>query len=433
MRNHGIPTLETVLENKSVSPYSLFEFQNFMKRSHCFENYMFITEVDALLKFLQEDEKACCEAYNLPQEEAEEEKYSIYPKEDADAFSEKENLIKDLWSHILLVYIATYAEFEINLSYEIRDSLLSYHENCDDMNIHDIPIPEIPAFLDAKDETYVLLQDAFLQFLKSVSNKENNNVFIDKFDIYSKLQNFNLKYGNNNKNSSTAATIISKSSNHSNSTEANSIVSLVQQALFNKNYCLTTTTNNNNNNNSNHFSGLVSPTYGDEIISPSFLSNVKVPANDPGKTEQRSTQVIHSPLSRKSSSSSFSPENIADKDGIRIHDNNYNNNNDNNNFGKEGRASIDDVSKNNVSCRKASVYDSDSDDGLQIHGMKEFIMNSNSVKGPPIEAAERDVKPVSKPDKGFDKDSKQMNNNNTGKNGINLTQLKKMGKKFRLF
>ncbi|GMM35321.1 hypothetical protein DASC09_026460 [Saccharomycopsis crataegensis] len=152
-----IPNLDTILRAQSLAPYSLHEFQVFLKKSRCFENYEFIQELDSL--------------HQLP---------NISAK-------------KIEWLRILRCYVEVFSEFEINLNGELRSKLLGNFDffNNDYSQPEDLgrlDLPEKSVLNEARNEAYCLLHDAYLQFLKSVANREDNSVFIDKFNIYNHLE-----------------------------------------------------------------------------------------------------------------------------------------------------------------------------------------------------------------------------------------------------
>lgn len=178
-----IPTLDTILINKSKPPYSSLEFRNFLKKSHCYENYDFYTQLSEFALI-------------------------------------SDNYTKRLqWLHILKNFVEVCSEYEINLTGDLRNKLLcNFDIMCDysnESNLLNLQIPSTQVLEEAKDETHLLLQDAYMQFLKSVANHDDNSVFVDKQNIYDKSnhqqqqQHSNHNDTSSNNNGSSADILIS--------------------------------------------------------------------------------------------------------------------------------------------------------------------------------------------------------------------------------
>lgn len=147
------PGLEAVLAGRCDSPYSLSEFINFLKKSCCYENYDFLLEMDT------------------------------YDQLNSDCDR------REAWLRLLKTFIMLCSDFEINLNGDLRSRLLGNF----DIISTDYTTPEGLATLqlpnerdlkEAREETRILLKDAYLQFLKSVDNHEDNKRYVDKFKMY---------------------------------------------------------------------------------------------------------------------------------------------------------------------------------------------------------------------------------------------------------
>lgn len=111
-------TLEMVLSDKTSSPFSLFDFSEYLKQTYCNENLMFYQAVT--------DYKERCEAYF-----GDGTFDFIYPVKDQQ-MNKKELLwfetLKNKFEIILQTFILSDATQEINIPYEIRHQLLNSYQ-----------------------------------------------------------------------------------------------------------------------------------------------------------------------------------------------------------------------------------------------------------------------------------------------------------------
>lgn len=135
------PSLELILAGQESSPYSQLEFTNFLRRCHCYENYEFIQQLDQLRRL-----------------------------------HGQKQLQQQLWYAMINKFVNIYSDNEINLTGDVRGKLLKDYDELSKEKWTLVPQDEVLS--EAKDETYLLLQDAYIQFLKSVSNKEDNKVYV---------------------------------------------------------------------------------------------------------------------------------------------------------------------------------------------------------------------------------------------------------------
>ncbi|KAG2205000.1 hypothetical protein INT47_002624 [Mucor saturninus] len=106
-------TLEMVLSDKTSSPFSLFDFSEYLKQTYCNENLMFYQAVM--------DYKERCSAYF-----DEEFDYKHQPEDSKEILLFE--TLKNKFEIILQTFILTDATQEINIPYEIRHQLLSSYQ-----------------------------------------------------------------------------------------------------------------------------------------------------------------------------------------------------------------------------------------------------------------------------------------------------------------
>lgn len=135
------PTLKEVLANTAPPPYTLSAFMAYLSQNHCLETLEFTLEA----KRYKETYEALAERLGI------------------DAFiadSPERQHLRMLWQRLLMAYILPGAPREINLSSEVRDRLLAYH---------DVTTPPPPETLDsAVKRIHELMEESiFFPFLNS--------------------------------------------------------------------------------------------------------------------------------------------------------------------------------------------------------------------------------------------------------------------------
>ncbi|ODV58457.1 uncharacterized protein ASCRUDRAFT_82817 [Ascoidea rubescens DSM 1968] len=238
------PTLEEILSEQSSCPYSKFEFANFLKKTFCYENLKFLMELENFINLLNNNNQ------------------------------ENLNYLKVFWLNLSNDFIKVNSENEINLSATRRKQLLSTFDNNNKIKLDcysikaclytdpnsSLNIPSKKLLSETIIDIKELLRDAYLGFLTSVENNEDNINYIGEYENnYDNFTN-SVKNGNyidywdsnyclSNSNNNKVNNNTFQSYDDSNLSPLDTICVLnIQNTSPTITTTTTTTTTNNNNN-----------------------------------------------------------------------------------------------------------------------------------------------------------------------------------------
>lgn len=149
------PNLSQILADQAPAPWTLEAFTAFAERNMCLENIEFI-----------QDAERYRQAYSAVTDRDKHRSRSVGSRDDAPALSRMDSAqtetLKEMWTRIMLLYIAASSPKELNLSSNIRAQLIPHNKS---------PVPPSPHLLDpAVNKIYELIEDSILfSFLNEVN------------------------------------------------------------------------------------------------------------------------------------------------------------------------------------------------------------------------------------------------------------------------